>query len=132
MSELTSWRRLFGLSLADSFRGMPVSVELEKDLSLKQQPATLAPGQLLFIPPIRVLEKNYASAIVQVPATTSFTAPAASLPKMTTAQPVSRTDQLTDQLLRASRRPTPVRKERSRQWPTPSSAPRTCSSSSRA
>src|SRR5437868_5137794 len=37
MSEPTSWHRLFGLSLVDFFRGMPVSVELEKDLSLKQQ-----------------------------------------------------------------------------------------------
>src|SRR5581483_5051088 len=31
------WHRLFGLSLIDFFRGMPVEVELEKDLSLKQQ-----------------------------------------------------------------------------------------------
>jgi hypothetical protein len=37
MSEPTSWHRLFGLSLVDLFRGTPVSVELEKDLSLKQQ-----------------------------------------------------------------------------------------------
>jgi hypothetical protein len=37
MSERTSWHQLFGLSLVDFFRGMPVSVELEKDLSLKQQ-----------------------------------------------------------------------------------------------
>jgi hypothetical protein len=37
MSEPKSWHRLFGLSLVDFFRGMPVSVELEKDLSLKQQ-----------------------------------------------------------------------------------------------
>jgi len=37
MSEPTSWHRLFGLSLVDFFRGTPVSVELEKDLSLKQQ-----------------------------------------------------------------------------------------------
>src|SRR5436305_1864257 len=37
MSEPTSWHRLFGLSLVDFFRGMPVSVELEKDLSLQQQ-----------------------------------------------------------------------------------------------
>ena len=37
MSEPTSWHRLFGLSLVDFFRGMPVSVEMEKDLSLKQQ-----------------------------------------------------------------------------------------------
>src|SRR4051812_9089745 len=31
------WHRLFGLSLIDFFRGMPVTVEVEKDLSLKQQ-----------------------------------------------------------------------------------------------
>jgi hypothetical protein len=31
------WYRLFGLSLVDFFQGMPVDVELEKDLSLKQQ-----------------------------------------------------------------------------------------------
>ena len=37
MSEPTPWHRLFGLSLVDLFRGTPVSVELEKDLSLKQQ-----------------------------------------------------------------------------------------------
>jgi hypothetical protein len=37
MSEPRPWHRLFGLSLVDFFRGMPVSVELEKDLSLKQQ-----------------------------------------------------------------------------------------------
>src|SRR5690348_555859 len=37
MSEPTSWHRLFGLSLVDFFRGTAVSVELEKDLSLKQQ-----------------------------------------------------------------------------------------------
>jgi hypothetical protein len=37
MSEPTAWHRLFGLSLVDFFRGMPVVVELEKDLSLKQQ-----------------------------------------------------------------------------------------------
>src|SRR6516164_1359939 len=37
MSERTSWHQLFGLSLVDFFRGMPVEVELEKDLSLKQQ-----------------------------------------------------------------------------------------------
>ena len=37
MSEPTAWHRLFGLSLVDFFRGMPVTVELEKDLSLKQQ-----------------------------------------------------------------------------------------------
>ena len=37
MSEPIPWHRLFGLSLVDFFRGMPVSVEMEKDLSLKQQ-----------------------------------------------------------------------------------------------
>jgi hypothetical protein len=37
MSEPISWHRLFGLSLVDFFRGLPVSVELEKDLSMKQQ-----------------------------------------------------------------------------------------------
>jgi hypothetical protein len=37
MTESTPWHRLFGLSLVDFFRGLPVTVELEKDLSLKQQ-----------------------------------------------------------------------------------------------
>jgi hypothetical protein len=37
MSEPRPWHRLFGLSLVDFFRGMPVVVGLEKDLSLKQQ-----------------------------------------------------------------------------------------------
>jgi hypothetical protein len=37
MSEPRPWHRLFGLSLVDFFRGTPVQVELEKDLSLKQQ-----------------------------------------------------------------------------------------------
>src|SRR5947209_19589542 len=37
MSEPRPWHRLFGLSLVDFFRGMPITVELEKDLSLKQQ-----------------------------------------------------------------------------------------------
>jgi hypothetical protein len=37
MSEARPWHRLFGLSLMDFFRGMPVLIELEKDLSLKQQ-----------------------------------------------------------------------------------------------
>lgn len=37
MSEPIPWHRLFGLSLVDFFRGLPVRVELEKDLSLKQQ-----------------------------------------------------------------------------------------------
>jgi hypothetical protein len=30
MSEPIPWHRLFGLSLVDFFRGMPVNVELEK------------------------------------------------------------------------------------------------------
>jgi hypothetical protein len=37
VTEPKPWHRLFGLSLIDFFRGMPVTVELEKDLSLKQQ-----------------------------------------------------------------------------------------------
>jgi mono/diheme cytochrome c family protein len=37
MAELIPWHQLFGLSLADFFRGTGVRVELEKDLSLKQQ-----------------------------------------------------------------------------------------------
>ena len=37
MHDLRPWHRLFGLSLIDFFRGMPVQVELEKDLSLKKQ-----------------------------------------------------------------------------------------------
>ncbi len=37
MSEPRPWHRLFWLSLIDFFRGMPVRVEFEKDLSLKQQ-----------------------------------------------------------------------------------------------
>jgi hypothetical protein len=37
MSEPRPWHRLFGLSLVDFFRGLPVQVELEKVLSLKQQ-----------------------------------------------------------------------------------------------
>jgi hypothetical protein len=37
MSEPLPWHRLFGLSWVDFFRGLPVIVELEKDLSLKQQ-----------------------------------------------------------------------------------------------
>ncbi len=31
------WHRLFGLSWMDFFQGLPVTVEMEKDLSLKQQ-----------------------------------------------------------------------------------------------
>src|SRR5271166_3726142 len=37
METQRPWHRLFGLSWMDFFRGLPVSVELEKDLSLKQQ-----------------------------------------------------------------------------------------------
>jgi len=37
MEEPKPWHRLFGLSLVDFFRGLPVAVELEMDLSLKQQ-----------------------------------------------------------------------------------------------
>ena len=37
MGEPRPWHRLFGLSLVDFFRGLPVRIELEKDLSLKQQ-----------------------------------------------------------------------------------------------
>ena len=37
MSEQRPWHRLFGLSLMDFFRGMPVTVEMEKDLSQKLQ-----------------------------------------------------------------------------------------------
>src|SRR5580658_7344100 len=37
MEELTSWHRLFGLQWMDFFHGLPVDVEMEKDLSLKQQ-----------------------------------------------------------------------------------------------
>src|SRR5947209_17330765 len=37
MDEQRPWHRLFDLSWTDFFRGTPVSVELEKDLSLKQQ-----------------------------------------------------------------------------------------------
>jgi hypothetical protein len=37
MDEPQSWHRLFGLSWTDFFRGMPVTVEPEKDLSVKKQ-----------------------------------------------------------------------------------------------
>ena len=37
MDAQRPWHRLFGLSWMDFFRGLPVHVELEKDLSLKQQ-----------------------------------------------------------------------------------------------
>lgn len=37
MDAQQPWHRLFGLSWMDFFRGLPVIVEMEKDLSLKQQ-----------------------------------------------------------------------------------------------
>jgi hypothetical protein len=37
MDELRQWHRLFGMSWTDFFTGLPVTVEMEKDLSLKQQ-----------------------------------------------------------------------------------------------
>jgi hypothetical protein len=37
MAEFRDWHRLFGLSLVDFFRGMPIVVDMEVDLSLKQQ-----------------------------------------------------------------------------------------------
>ncbi len=37
MNAQRPWHRLFGLSWMDFFRGLPVTVEMEKDLSLKQQ-----------------------------------------------------------------------------------------------
>jgi hypothetical protein len=37
MDEQRQWHRLFGMSLTDFFVGLPVIVEMEKDLSLKQQ-----------------------------------------------------------------------------------------------
>ena len=37
MEELTPWHRLFGLHWMDFLHGLPVEVEMEKDLSLKQQ-----------------------------------------------------------------------------------------------
>src|SRR6266567_1190500 len=37
MDAQRPWHRLFGLSWMDFFRGLPVTVEMEKDLSLKQQ-----------------------------------------------------------------------------------------------
>jgi len=36
MSEPRPWHRLFGVSPVDFFRGLPVTVEMEMDLSLKQ------------------------------------------------------------------------------------------------
>lgn len=37
MDDLRDWHRMFGLSWMDFFHGLPVTVEVEKDLSLKQQ-----------------------------------------------------------------------------------------------
>ncbi len=37
MTEPRPWHRLFGLSWMDFFHGLPVTVEMEKDLSVKQQ-----------------------------------------------------------------------------------------------
>src|SRR5262245_32859536 len=37
MSEQQPWHRFFALSWIDFFRGLPVTVEPEKDLSLKKQ-----------------------------------------------------------------------------------------------
>jgi hypothetical protein len=37
MDELQPWHRWFGMAWIDFFHGMPVTVELEKDLSLKKQ-----------------------------------------------------------------------------------------------
>jgi hypothetical protein len=37
MEEQRPWHRLFGLTWMDFFTGQPVTVELEKDLSLKKQ-----------------------------------------------------------------------------------------------
>ena len=34
---MTAWHRLFGITVTDLFTGSPYRVELEKDLSLKQQ-----------------------------------------------------------------------------------------------
>ena len=34
---MVDWHRLFGLALTDFFAGSPFTVELEKELSLKQQ-----------------------------------------------------------------------------------------------
>ena len=34
---MTEWHRLFGITVTDLFKGSPYRVELEKDLSLKQQ-----------------------------------------------------------------------------------------------
>jgi hypothetical protein len=56
MSEPIPWHRLFGLTLVDFFRDMPVSVELEKDLSLKQQLLDVA-----------IIHKNAGVLPVQLP-----------------------------------------------------------------
>ena len=37
MEEQRHWHRLFGMSWTDFFAGLPVLVEMEKDLSQKQQ-----------------------------------------------------------------------------------------------
>jgi hypothetical protein len=37
MDEQQPWHRLFGLSWTDFFRGLPVTVDIEKDLSVKKQ-----------------------------------------------------------------------------------------------
>ena len=37
MEEQRAWHRLFGMSWTDFFVGLPVVVEMEKDLSQKQQ-----------------------------------------------------------------------------------------------
>ena len=37
MEEQRHWHRLFGMSWTDTFAGLPVLVEMEKDLSQKQQ-----------------------------------------------------------------------------------------------
>ena len=37
MDEQRDWHRLFGMSWTDFFAGLPVVIEMEKDLSLKQQ-----------------------------------------------------------------------------------------------
>lgn len=63
----------------------------------KKNPSTLTPGQALFIPPIRVLEKNYAAAIA--PATAPPAAPVPSNP-MALSVPISRPELTTQQRYR--------------------------------
>src|SRR5438128_122138 len=46
MEEQRPWHRLFGLTWTDFFTGQPVTVELEKDLSLKKQLLDVVPNQL--------------------------------------------------------------------------------------